>query len=84
MMASKSENNNDHTLVTGYKGVVLLDETGQAVTEYLVILIMAVSLFLTVFKPFVMTTLTRVSSTVSKNIEKRFLGVDLHYFPFQG
>ncbi len=57
-------------------------QKGQAMTEYIVLLAILVSVVLTVFKGWVGPTLNKLSAKVTSNLETQFLKTDLHYYPF--
>jgi Flp pilus assembly pilin Flp len=56
-------------------------QKGQAMTEYIVLLAILVSVVLTVFKGWLGPTLNKLSAKVTSNLETQFLKTDLHYYP---
>jgi hypothetical protein len=58
-----------------------LDQRGQALTEYVVLLAVIVGIFTTVFKAWVGPTLAKLTTRVTQNMEKQLMKADLHYFP---
>lgn len=60
--------------------IFLSDEQGQATTEYILMLAMAVSLCLFVIKKFIRPAFEKLSSTLDKIIQRKLFGANLHQF----
>ena len=57
------------------------DSQGQTVTEYIVLLSIIVTLFTGIFKVWIGPTYLKMTRNLTSSLEKKFLQVDLHYFP---
>ncbi len=59
-----------------FKSFLFEDESGQAVVEYVVVLLIAVSLFLTVYKELITPAYRYLSETIMGNLENKFMSYE--------
>ncbi|OFZ20566.1 MAG: hypothetical protein A2X94_11115 [Bdellovibrionales bacterium GWB1_55_8] len=58
------------------------DESGQATTEYILMVALAVTLALMVIREFIKPVLERMTSSLVEKMERGFFG-NLHHFPLR-